>query len=103
NFLLNNDKNVISILKIKIDIMASQNVKVIKVVGGIIIMVIGILIIIGGMIAYNIEKANCPPELPSGCGPLTSAGGLGLIGVIALGGATIGLGLFLLIWAFRRS
>jgi hypothetical protein len=81
--------------------MASQNIKIVKVVGGISIIIIGILIIVGGIIGYNIEKANCPPEWPSECGPLTSAGGLGLIGVIALGGAVIGLGLFLLIWAIR--
>lgn len=81
--------------------MTPQKIKTFKIMGGFSIIIIGILIIVGGMIGYNIEKANCPPEWPSGCGPLTSAGGLGLIGVIALGGAAIGLGLFLLIWAIR--
>ena len=83
--------------------MSPQKIKTIKVVGGICLIIIGIFIIVGGIIGYNIEKANCPLEWQSGCGPLSSAGGLGLIGVISLGGAVIGLGLFLLIWAIRRS
>ncbi len=35
---------------------------------------IGSLIILGGIIGYYIEKANCPPESQFGCGSLSSAG-----------------------------
>jgi hypothetical protein len=60
-----------------------------KVKVGITLIVIGILIIIGGIVGYNVEKATCPPEFPSGCGFFTSAGGLGLMGLIFLGSILI--------------
>ena len=65
----------------------SRKSKRIKV--GIIFIVIGILIIIGGIVGYMVEKATCPPEFPSGCGFFTSAGGLGLLGLIFLGSVLI--------------
>ena len=90
--------NNITILYEKKEKMKSKKGKV-----GISLIVIGILIVLGGIVGYYIEKANCPPGWESGCGFFTSAGGLGLLGLIFLGGVSIVIGLFLSIRAARST
>jgi hypothetical protein len=62
----------------------TNSVKVNNLWVGIISIVIGILIIVGGTVAYYMEEANCDPLFGS-CGPLHSAGGLGLFGLTFFG------------------
>ena len=73
-----------------------------KITVGNILLVIGVLIIGGGIVGYFIEKANCPPYYPAGCGFLTSAGGLGLMGLIFLGSLFVLGGLIMILSNRKR-
>lgn len=94
-FSIKHDNNI-TILYEKNEKMKSKKVWI-----GISLFVIGILIIVGSIVGYYIEKANCPPGWESGCGFFTSAGGLGLLGLIFVGSIFILIGLILSIRAAR--